>query len=447
MKILGNYCLLFTLLFFYSEQVAAQNFLTTPNGLKYKYFVNSDSGTVAGEGGYIELHIVAKTRIKGEKKDTVLTNSYTDVYGANKMLVPKPTHKGCINEGFAMLKAGDSVVFKVIADSLYSKTFKAAVPSFLTGKEEVEIITKVLFSQTQKKFEQKQEDAKKRELEAATALLVKEQKQLSQVADKMGYADELDKTPGGVLFAKIKETNGVKAQEGDIGSFFYKGTFLDGAKFDGNYGGTPFNVTIGKGGVIQGWLEVVADMKLGEKWIIFIPSSLAYGENGSGRIPPNTPLIFEMELAAISSAEEVARKKEALNKQLRQKETEQIKAYIKGKGFKKETDIDIYTRVDEIGEGDFVAYGDRTIMKLKGYDLFGNAIMQFTMENPPINEVFRELSFPKSMELVLLQLKKGGKASVVSIAKYFQGEEGGSIVAPFTPIFFELEVIDVVKNN
>lgn len=447
MKILGNYCLLFTLLFFCSEQVAAQNFLTTPNGLKYKYFVNSDSGTVAGEGGYIELHIVAKTRIEGEKKDTVLTNSYTDVYGANKMLVPKPTHKGCINEGFAMLKAGDSVVFKVIADSLYSKTFKAAVPSFLTGKEEVEIITKVLFSQTQKKFEQKQEEVKQKEEAAKLAQLEKEHKLLREEAKRLGYGDKLLEDESGVLYVKVKETDSLVANVGDIGSFFYKGSFIGGNVFDGNFGKSPFDVTIGKGGVIVGWLAVVGEIKLGEKWIIFIPSSLAYGENGSGRIPPNTPLIFEMELAAISSAEEVARKKEALNKQLRIKETEQIKAYIKGKGFKKETDIDIYTRVDKIGEGDFVAYGDRTVVKLKGFDLFGNAIMQFTMENPPINEVFRELSFPKSMELVLLQLKKGGKASVVSIAKYFQGEEGGGIVAPFTPIFFELEVIDVVKNN
>lgn len=299
MRNLGNYTLLVLLILFCSNKLVAQDFLTTSSGLKYKYLLKSDSGIIAGEGGYIEAHIVVKAFLKKENRDTIIINSYKDKPGPNKILIPKPTYKGCINEGFAMLKAGDSIVFKVPADSLYNNTFKASVPSFLTGKDEIEIITKVLFSQTKLEFEQKLEAAREEQVISKKALLEKELKQLSQVADKMGYADELDKTPGGVLFAKIKETNGVKAQEGDVGSFFYKGTFLDGAKFDGNYGGTPFNVTIGKGGVIQGWLEVVADMKLGEKWIIFIPSSLAYGENGSGRIPPNTPLIFEIELNEI----------------------------------------------------------------------------------------------------------------------------------------------------
>ena len=75
----------------------------------------------------------------------------------------------------------------------------------------------------------------------------------------------------------------------------YKGTLIDGTEFDSSYKrGQPaqFPVT----GVIHGWTEALLKMPVGSKWKLFIPSELAYGEQGNRSIAPNSALIFEVEL-------------------------------------------------------------------------------------------------------------------------------------------------------
>ena len=77
----------------------------------------------------------------------------------------------------------------------------------------------------------------------------------------------------------------------------YTGTLLDGTKFDSSVDrGTPFNFLLGGGEVIKGWDLGVATMKKGEKSVFTIHSDLAYGAGGSGKIPPNATLKFEVEL-------------------------------------------------------------------------------------------------------------------------------------------------------
>jgi FKBP-type peptidyl-prolyl cis-trans isomerase len=75
----------------------------------------------------------------------------------------------------------------------------------------------------------------------------------------------------------------------------YRGTFLDGAEFDSSAkAGHPLQVQANR--VIHGWTEALTQMKVGSKWQLFIPSELAYGVHGSRSIPPNSTLIFEIEL-------------------------------------------------------------------------------------------------------------------------------------------------------
>lgn len=76
----------------------------------------------------------------------------------------------------------------------------------------------------------------------------------------------------------------------------YRGTLTDGSVFDSSYErGQP--ATFGVGQVIPGWTEALRLMKPGDKWLLQIPSHLAYGSRGMGsKIPPNSDLIFQVEL-------------------------------------------------------------------------------------------------------------------------------------------------------
>jgi len=99
----------------------------------------------------------------------------------------------------------------------------------------------------------------------------------------------------------IKVGNGPEVKKGDTVVMHYVGTFQDEEKFDSSYDrGMPFETQIGTGRVIAGWDQGVPGMKVGGKRKLYIPYTLAYGEEGVGDvIPPLEDLIFEVELIAI----------------------------------------------------------------------------------------------------------------------------------------------------
>ncbi|HYF05636.1 MAG TPA: FKBP-type peptidyl-prolyl cis-trans isomerase [Patescibacteria group bacterium] len=99
----------------------------------------------------------------------------------------------------------------------------------------------------------------------------------------------------------LKEGSGPEAKDGDKLSMHYTGTLLNGTKFDSSVDrGTPFEFILGKGEVIKGWDQGIKGMKSGEKRKLTIPANLGYGPSGIGSIPPNSALIFEVELLKIN---------------------------------------------------------------------------------------------------------------------------------------------------
>ena len=81
----------------------------------------------------------------------------------------------------------------------------------------------------------------------------------------------------------------------------YRGTLIDGTEFDAN-NGIEFMVNR----LIPSWVEALPMMKEGGKWKIYAPANLAYGEGGTRSIPPNSALIFEMELLEIVKVDPAA---------------------------------------------------------------------------------------------------------------------------------------------
>ena len=98
-----------------------------------------------------------------------------------------------------------------------------------------------------------------------------------------------------------KGNNTQKPSSTDCVTVNYKGTFIDGRVFDQSPAGQPISFPVN--GVIPGWTEALQLMHVGETWQLTIPSNLAYGEEGAGggKIPPNTPLVFSVELLKVAS--------------------------------------------------------------------------------------------------------------------------------------------------
>jgi FKBP-type peptidyl-prolyl cis-trans isomerase FklB len=106
--------------------------------------------------------------------------------------------------------------------------------------------------------------------------------------------------PDGLQYQVLTEGRGAKPKTNDTIRVNYKGTFIDGTEFDSSAKRNgPVSLPLSR--VIPGWIEAIQMMPVGSKWRLFIPSNLAYGEQGAPpvMIGPNTTLIFEVELVGI----------------------------------------------------------------------------------------------------------------------------------------------------
>jgi FKBP-type peptidyl-prolyl cis-trans isomerase FklB len=107
----------------------------------------------------------------------------------------------------------------------------------------------------------------------------------------------------GLQYKVLREGKGATPKLTDSVTTHYRGKLLDGTEFDSSYArGEPANFPVK--GVIPGWTEALQLMKEGDKWQLYVPANLAYGERGAGLdIPPNATLIFDIELLKVEPGE------------------------------------------------------------------------------------------------------------------------------------------------
>jgi len=112
---------------------------------------------------------------------------------------------------------------------------------------------------------------------------------------------ETKTTKSGVKYETIQEGTGPEAKPGQTVKVHYTGTLEDGTKFDSSRdrNGEPFTFLLGAGKVIQGWDDAVTGMKVGERRKLTIPPNLGYGAQAQGSIPPNSTLLFDVELLGV----------------------------------------------------------------------------------------------------------------------------------------------------
>jgi len=117
---------------------------------------------------------------------------------------------------------------------------------------------------------------------------------IAGILEKLG---DTRKTETGIYYKITVPGSGPKPRPGNTVRMHYSGRLVTGQEFDNSYmRGEPFQFILGKDGVIPGWIETALSMQAGEKRTIILPPSLAYGPNGYGPIPPDSWLIFDIEL-------------------------------------------------------------------------------------------------------------------------------------------------------
>jgi len=107
-------------------------------------------------------------------------------------------------------------------------------------------------------------------------------------------------TESGLTYIVTKNGTGAQLKAGDTIIVNYTGMFTNGAKFDSSFdSGEPISFPLGAGRVIKGWDEGFQHFRIGDHATLIIPAAIAYGSRGRGSIPPDTTLIFVVEVVGV----------------------------------------------------------------------------------------------------------------------------------------------------
>jgi FKBP-type peptidyl-prolyl cis-trans isomerase FklB len=178
----------------------------------------------------------------------------------------------------------------------------AGLKAMVTGGKP--LLTEAEFAETMKTFRADMQAKMMAKRQEAQAKQAEQSKELGDKNKKDGEAflaenkkkDGVKTTPSGLQYKVIVAGTGKIPSATDTVVTQYRGTFVDGKEFDSSYKREPFVTQVS--GVIKGWSEALTMMPVGSKWQLFIPSDLAYGAGQRG-IPPNSTLLFDMELLSI----------------------------------------------------------------------------------------------------------------------------------------------------
>lgn len=261
----------------------------TETGLKYQLHEHSETERKGEIGDILTLNLIIQN-----STDSIIRSTYEEGIPLSLPLNQAPFN-GSFEEGLAMLHKGDSATFFVNADTMFSKMMQP-VPPFIKKGSDIRFIVKLIDVQTMDEYQEGQ-TSKNAEQKETDITIIKEH------LEKNNLTAKAQSMESGVYYVTEKEGAGSGVESGDQVKIDYTGKFLDGTVFDSSVENPhgreprPLEFQIGVGMVVPGFDEGVKGMKKGEKRTIFIPSPLAYGPNGSpGAIPPNSILIFDLEL-------------------------------------------------------------------------------------------------------------------------------------------------------
>lgn len=284
-------------------------FKKTSAGVPYKIF-SSNKGDSVRAGSIVKYQVIQKV------KDSVLYSSYTlkkPEYLQVKPQTTKPVYgdsKANVEEIIAKAKQGDSIYLVQSTDSLIKENpqqtmFKSGQQLITTIKIEAVYKTPEDANNAYMKEQRSSYDDRKKEglksFKKDTAAQASIEKDDKLIEDYLkAHNIQAEKNEWGIYIERLAPGQGPKPAFGQYSTIRYKGMHMSGEVFDQNV----MPVQIGVSQVVFGFMEGVSQLSKGEKARIYIPSLLAYGEQGNPpKIKPNENLIFEVEVLDITEKE------------------------------------------------------------------------------------------------------------------------------------------------
>lgn len=255
----------------------------TKDGVLYK-IIDSKNNPKAQMGDLLTVSVTERTQ-----NDSLVWAFHSHI------IVSNANFKGDPAPALTLVGVGDSISFMVPVDSIIriansSQGIQNQINKYAPFKKHGDYVRMDV-----KVIDLKTADQVKSAMAARQAQAATDQQPLDQYLSANNLKPQ--KTASGLYYIIDKKGKGPLPKMGQTVTVNYTGKLLDGTIFDSslNPGRGPFSFQIG-GNVIKGWNEGIPLFPVGSKGRLFIPSDLAYGPQGNPSIPPNAPLIFEIEV-------------------------------------------------------------------------------------------------------------------------------------------------------
>ncbi len=285
---------------------------TSESGVYFKFYNQDENGVKPKEGDVVKLVMSYRNG-----KDSILFDSKKvsrEPDGTIEFPLGASTFKGSFEEALAMMSVGDSASFKISADSVYLKTFMVQELPPYVEKGSMLTFEAKLMKVTSKDDAMKEQQKRMEEQKAAMAKYTQEE---NAIIAKYVEENKIKVTPNqsGLYYIEKTKGKGAKPTQGATAKVKYTGMLLDGTVFDTSDEAVakkanifderrpyePIEFPVGVGQVIAGWDEALMMMNVGSKAQLIIPSTIGYGPQGMGPIPPFATLLFDVELVSVTA--------------------------------------------------------------------------------------------------------------------------------------------------
>lgn len=358
----------------------------------------------------------------------------------------KPDYPGDINDMLALLKKGDSAVFILQADSFYLNTARAPeVPEMFKKDNELWFYVKAVDIMTAEQIEaQRKKELTHYQIEGAEAV---------SKFMQANYPKAMIQ-PSGLYMIVEKKGHGRLPKEGDYANVDFSVSNLSGRVFyDSRKTKAPQDIQIGKKYDTEGFTEGLQQMRAGEEAVFVVPGHLAFGEQGRpGMINPFEGLKYWVRVNKIQSeaqyeAEQKKRRKaEKIALEQQQKAESKILAtYLVDNKITAEPTPSGLIFIEKVaGTGKQAMAGKKVKVHYKGTLLDGTPFDSSYDRNAPFEFTLGQGQVIAGWDEALGMMKEGGKAEIIIPSNLAYGARGaGAIIKPYSPLKFEVELIEV----
>jgi FKBP-type peptidyl-prolyl cis-trans isomerase len=408
-------------------------FSKTQTGLYYKIYKTGADTLTPRIGNYVEFDMIYHGKSHG--KDSVFFNSQKQEQPAPvRFSLPRPGFKGDLNEGIAMLAKGDSGVFIVNADSLIFKTFKMKKrPAGIDSNEYFYFHIHLLSFQTPE------------------SMIFKEEAQLKKYVEDNKITTQPNSM--GLYIIETQPGTGMKIDSGCHVRMNYRVSLLDGKELFSSFERPePVKFEYGTRIDTPGFEYSVSTLKKGSKAKFIVPSSLAFGQRGSGTlVAPYTPIVYDVEILDVKTKAEYEKEQADFQKSeqmksdsLKNAEPLLLEKYLKdNKITVKPQPSGLYYIPVLAGTGPKAEAGKTVKVHYTGKLLDGKVFDSSRERKNPIEFMLGRSQVIKGWDEGIALMKQGGKATLIIPSAIGYSDRDMGIIPSYSTLVFDVELVEV----